>query len=107
MLAGVPVIGRWLGSAIATDGADDTVNRATYPGDEAGRFPVVHGPGLRMILDFADLDRSRFIIAGGQSGNPLSPHYHDQVERWRDGRFLTIVGGGDDLLTLRPKPPQE
>ena len=68
---------------------------------------MVHGPGLRMILDFADLDRSRFIIAGGQSGNSLSPHYHDQVERWRDGRFLTIVGGGDDLLTLRPKPPQE
>ena len=107
VLAGVPVIGGWLGQAIAADGADDTVNRATYPGDEAGRFPVVHGPGLRMILDFADLDRSRFIIAGGQSGNPLSPHYHDQVERWRDGRFLTIVGGGDDLLTLRPKPPQE
>jgi penicillin G amidase len=107
VLAGVPVIGRWLDPAIATDGADDTVNRATYPGDQAGRFPVVHGPGLRMILDFADLDRSRFIIAGGQSGNPLSPHYHDQVERWRDGRFLTIVGDGDELLTLRPKPPSD
>ena len=28
-------------------------------------------------------------LAGGQSGNPLSPHYADLVERWRNFEHLT------------------
>jgi hypothetical protein len=32
----------------------------------------------------------------------LSPHFRDQVELWRDGRYLTIVGGGNETLTLMP-----
>jgi penicillin amidase len=65
-------------------------------------FPDVHGAGLRAIFDLADLDRSRFIIAGGQSGNPLSAHYRDQVERWRDGRYIELRGRGEEVLTLVP-----
>jgi penicillin amidase len=40
---------------------------------------------LRMAVDVGDWDRSRFSIPGGQSGNPLSPHYGDQVDVWRLG----------------------
>jgi penicillin amidase len=65
-------------------------------------FPDVHAAGLRAVFDLADLDRSRFIIAGGQSGNPLSSHYHDLVERWRDGGHLELPGGGAVVLTLVP-----
>jgi acyl-homoserine lactone acylase PvdQ len=42
------------------------------------------------------------VIPGGQSGNLLSGHFTDLVERWRDGRFLTIVGEGSSGLTLVP-----
>jgi penicillin amidase len=105
LLSRVPVIGPRLAIDIPTDGADDTVNRAAWGTAPPGRFPDRLGASMRMILDFADLDRSRFIVAGGQSGNLLSPHHHDMVERWRDGRFLTIVGGGDAVLTLRPARP--
>ncbi|MFO1057052.1 MAG: penicillin acylase family protein [Dongiaceae bacterium] len=105
LLARLPGVGPWFALDVPADGADDTVNRAGWrPGAPPGRFPDTHGPSMRMILDFADLDRSRFIVAGGQSGNLLSAHRADQVERWRDGRFLTIVGGGDAVLTLRPAP---
>lgn len=40
---------------------------------------------LRMAVDVGDWDNSRFSLPGGQSGNPLSPHYDDQVDLWRHG----------------------
>jgi len=100
---GIPVLRELVHDPIATDGDDTTVNRATPRVDfDSVVFPDVHGAGLRAIFDLADLDRSRFIIAGGQSGNPLSAHYRDQVERWRDGRYIELRGRGEEVLTLVP-----
>jgi penicillin amidase len=99
----VPLLGALLRQAVETDGDNFTVNRGTPRMDfQSAVFPDVHGPGLRAIFDLADLDRSRFIIAGGQSGNPLSPHYTDQIERWRDGGYVELGGQGDSVLTLVP-----
>jgi len=94
----------FFGRAVETGGDDYTINRGTPAIGPDGTFPDVHGPGVRAIYDLADLDRSRFIVATGQSGNPLSSHYADLMARWRDGEYLTIVGAGDRVLTLRPAP---
>lgn len=103
IFARIPVLGDLVGQPTATDGDNFTVNRATPRLDfESVRFDNVHGAGLRAVFDLADLDASRFIIAGGQSGNPLSPHFGDLIERWRDGEHLTIEGKGGDVLTLMP-----
>ena len=40
---------------------------------------------LRMAVDVGDWDASRFSLPGGQSGNPVSPHYTDQLGPWRLG----------------------
>jgi penicillin amidase len=40
---------------------------------------------VRCVFDLGDPARSRFSLAGGQSGNPLSPHYADLFEVWRRG----------------------
>ena len=40
---------------------------------------------LRMAVDVGEWDRSRFSLPGGQSGNPMSPHYSDQLDSWRLG----------------------
>ncbi len=40
---------------------------------------------LRMAVDVGNWDASRFSLPGGQSGNPVSPHYADQVDPWRTG----------------------
>ena len=99
----IPILRDLVHNPIAADGDDTTVNRATPRVDfDSVVFPDVHGAGLRAVFDLADLDRSRFIIAGGQSGNPLSAHYGDQVERWRDGRYIELRGEGTDVLTLVP-----
>jgi penicillin amidase len=99
----IPVLRDLLHEPIATDGDNFTVNRATPRIDfESVVYPDVHGAGLRAVFDLADLDRSLFIIAGGQSGHPLSAHYGDQIERWRDGRYIELRGGGAEVLTLVP-----
>lgn len=106
----IPILGDWLAVPVETDGDNYTVNRGTAPPHgpphvAPGFFPHRHGAGLRTAFDLADLDGARFIIAGGQSGNPFSPHYADQIERWRAGGFLTILpeAAGDRLL-LTPTP---
>jgi len=35
-------------------------------------------------------DLARFCLPGGQSGNPYSPHYADQVGLWEKGDALVI-----------------
>ena len=45
---------------------------------------------LRAAMDVGDWDNSRFSLPGGQSGNPLSPHYADQVARWMDGTGIRM-----------------
>jgi len=45
------------------------------------------GPSWREILNFKDLNQSLCIIPGGQSGNPFSEHYYDQLRMWLDGEY--------------------
>jgi penicillin G amidase len=48
-------------------------------------------PNLRMVLDVGNWEAGRWILAGGQSGNPLSPHYADMVPRWERGETVPIA----------------
>lgn len=85
--------------SIAVDGGYHTLNRAS-PSARLARdpFAAIHGATLRSVLDFSDLDRSRFVVPMGQSGNPLSPWYDNLLESWRDLRYVTIAGRREDLL---------
>ena len=97
VLTGVPVANLLADLEISMDGGDFTVSRGAIAG--AGTRPLahVHGAGLRAVYDLADLRRSRFIIATGQSGNPLSVHYRDLMRSWRDGRSLRLDRPRTDL----------
>jgi penicillin amidase len=46
---------------------------------------------LRAVVDVGRWDEARFVLAGGQSGNPLSPHYGDQLPLWQRGESLCIA----------------
>jgi len=61
-----------------------TVSQAGAPPlDPLGNPSAV--ASLRMVIDIGEWDNSRFSLPGGQSGNPLSPHYSDQLDAWRLG----------------------
>jgi penicillin G amidase len=96
----VPVFRELFRLDIPTDGGSDTVNRGEmeYP-DDAAPFADLHGPGLRMIVDMAAPATARFLIAPGQSANPLSAHYGDLVQRWRDFAWLTFGTATPAMVT--------
>jgi penicillin amidase len=72
-------------------------------------YRVTAVPSMRMIVDMADLDASRWIQLTGNSGHAFHPHYRDQFELWRTGQTLpwhwqreSIEKAATDTLTLRP-----
>ncbi|MFO1189668.1 MAG: penicillin acylase family protein [Alphaproteobacteria bacterium] len=108
LLRFVPGLGNLVGVTIETDGDDFTVNRAS-PSSRGGnaRFDHVHGAGLRAVYDLGNLDQSLFMITPGQSGHPLSRHFVDLAQVWRDGDHITLppnLGGSPiaSRLVLRP-----
>jgi penicillin G amidase len=54
--------------------------------------------GMRAVMDVGAWENTRFVVAGGQSGNPFSPHYDDQLELWKAGKSIGIWKGRDELL---------
>ena len=91
ILRAFPVL-RWLTTQrVAVGGDDGTVNRHGARSALGARgFDSVHGAAYRGVYDLADLDRSRFVVAPGQSGHPLSRHAGDFISRWRDGGTITL-----------------
>jgi penicillin amidase len=103
----MPFIGPRTRITIETDGDDFTVNRGTsrLRGD-ASRFDHAHGATLRAVYDLADLDRATFAMPGGQSGNPLSRHYRDLTQPWRDGRYVRLPATPEGPVTTLRLLPQ-
>jgi penicillin amidase len=85
---------RWLGpifniGPIPIGGDCNTVSQAGARPDEPTAY--THNMcNLRTVFDLADLAKSRFVLCGGQSCNPLSNHYDDQLPLWREGESIAI-----------------
>jgi penicillin amidase len=109
LVSRLPLIGGFGRFSLPVPGDATTIDVAApagTPADPDG-FTAVHGPELRAVFDLSDLDRSLFVIAPGQSGNLLSPHADDLLQRWRDGDNIVLGAsprspGG--ILNLRPAP---
>jgi penicillin amidase len=106
VLGRIPLLGEFFGFEVETDGGEETVNRGgmRFSGHSETRFEHIHGAGLRAVYDLSDLDNSRFMIATGQSGNPLSPLYGNLAQAWRDGENIKLVveskAPGERLLLI-------
>jgi penicillin amidase len=80
-----------------TPGGDHTLMRGMTPGSGPHPFRNVHAAGLRVVLDFADLDRSLMIMAPGQSGHPFSRWYDHLAERWARGDMIQMSRSEEDV----------
>ena len=70
-----PVVGGW-----------NTVNNSFYSYQD-NVFKCFLGPSFRHIIDFGDLNQARFVITGGNSGQPWNMHYSDQTRLWLEGKY--------------------
>lgn len=48
-------------------------------------------PNLRAVIDVGAWENSRWSLAGGQSGNPCSPHFDDLLDVWERGAGVAIA----------------
>ncbi len=86
-----PVLDRLFNIEVAAGGDGTSVDVGHYQlGDSRRPFACIQAATYRGLYDLADLERSRFITATGQSGNPLSPHYRDLSRLWAAGETLPM-----------------
>lgn len=85
---------RWLGPAfnigpVPIGGDCNTISQAgARPGNPTD---FTHNMcNLRTVFDLSDLSNSRYVLCGGQSGNPWSDHFADQFPLWQRGEAITI-----------------
>ncbi len=80
-ITGEPALAR---SGVAVPGTAFTVN----PGGDTG--PVTSGASFRMIVDLSDTANSVGVYPGGQSDDPSTPTYDDQIAPWARGEYLPL-----------------
>lgn len=109
VLSRLPLIGDRFVVTTPFGGNSTTVNVARNWHDRPA-YHTVHAAGMRMIVDFSDLDGSLFIVTPGQSGHPHSTHFGDLAPLWGRGEYIQIRSDwgvsdppeGASLLVLAP-----
>jgi penicillin amidase len=87
LLGHLPLIGRLISPSISVGGDGSTVDRSV---PAPSGWTAIQGPSYRGIYELADLNRSRFIMAPGQSGDVFSPQSRDFLKSWRDNDTITL-----------------
>ena len=66
-----------------------------YPGTE--RWYGTSGNSFVAVVEFGDRVRAVAVTAGGESGDPASPHFNDQAERYATGNLREVYFYPDQL----------
>ncbi len=56
-----------------------------------------HGVSYRQVIDLSDVNGMRICIPPGNSGQPGSPHYGDNLERWANVEYHPLYVDWDDI----------
>ncbi|WP_372973344.1 acylase [Muriicola sp.] len=80
--------GRW--GALAAYGARYDNNTKKIYGTRGNSFVAV--------VEFGKKVKARSILAGGQSGDPASPHFDDQAQMYADTEFKDVLYYKEDVL---------
>ena len=59
-----------------------------YPGTK--RWYGTSGNSFVAVVEFGDSVRARAVTAGGESGDPRSPHFNDEAGRYASGQLRTV-----------------
>lgn len=66
----------------AVGGDADTLQCAGFGGSGRNDFVITGTSVYRQVVDFADPASASYVIPGGASGDPRSPHFADQLPLW-------------------------
>jgi len=80
-------------------GDANTVGAASAPPSNPTTNPLTIA-SLRMVVDVGNWEENRFALPGGQSGNPLSPHYADLLPLWQRGEGVPIAWSPEEVARV-------
>ncbi|TCK69285.1 acyl-homoserine lactone acylase PvdQ [Winogradskyella wandonensis] len=83
--------GRW--GALAAYGV-------SYSNPEAKKIYGTRGNSFVAVVEFGDKVKAKSMLAGGQSGDPNSPHFNDQAQRYADMKFKDVPYYKEDVLKV-------
>jgi acyl-homoserine-lactone acylase len=66
-----------------------------YPGTK--KWCGTAGNSFVAVVEFGDRVRARAVTAGGESGNPSSPHFNDEAGRYATGNLREVYFYRDQL----------
>lgn len=70
----------------------------TRKGINTKRQYGVSGNSFVAVVEFGEKVKAKTILAGGQSGDPGSVHFADQMQRYADRNFKTVAFYREDVL---------
>jgi penicillin amidase len=97
MLGSVKPLDRLFNRGPFPVGGDDTTIWCTAPAGYNLRSKNTIGPPFRFIADLSDLRRCWGLMAPGQSGQPGSKHYDDQVKAWFKAGYHPMLYAREDV----------
>jgi penicillin G amidase len=72
-------------------GDADTIQAAGYGWRAGAPFTVASLSVYRQVVDLADGRSASYVIPGGASGDPASPHFADQLAEWAAHRRIRMT----------------
>jgi acyl-homoserine-lactone acylase len=84
-----------VGFASAEWGSLAAFGAKRYPGTR--RYYGTYGNSFVAAVEFGPKVRARAVTAGGESGDPASPHFNDQAERYAKGDLRPVYFWSEDL----------
>ncbi len=81
--------GRFPGTPMGGDA--DTIQAAGYGWRAGAPFTVASLSVYRQVVDLADGRSASYVIPGGASGDPASPHFADQLAQWAAHRRIPMT----------------
>jgi penicillin amidase len=95
---------------VGMGGDSETIQAAAYGWAQGTPFEVSLTSVYRQVVDMAAPQQASFVIPGGASGDPASPHFADQFGEWASHRRVPMLWDWADVetaarqrSTLRPK----
>ena len=67
------------------------------PGAATKRIYGIKGNSFIAAVEFGPRVKAKSLLAGGQSGDPASPHFADQAERYATGQFKDVAFYREDV----------
>jgi penicillin G amidase len=84
-------------------GSSEVINNNLFTYSDNAINEVKGGPSCRRIIVFSDIENSLNVLPSGNSGNPFSKHYDDQVKMFVASKFRKMRLNKNEIIKKSTK----